>query len=439
MRSVVGSLGRNSVMLVALVVVTACEQQGFSGLQAEWSRSRTSTEPFSVVTASHERAVVSARGRQVAIEPAEGFCLAEESIETSGRSAFVLIGDCALDAAKAKPVKGSRGELKLPRGIPGFMTVSVSGSSAIPLEGSRDTTLSKLGEFFDTPEGRRLLGRGGDGRRVSVVESRQIGDGLFVLVDDKDTQPVPLLSSRFWRSFVQLNDRLAVVTMSGFRDRPLSEEDMLEHLIAQVKRLNIANRNPINERPTVIADARTKPRIALVEPSADAGGEAQKISDLKPTAVIVSAERTKDPAAPTEPLVEKEKAKAAEAADQLVEPSDADSPDGSAATAYAAVEKSPRPVKKKTIVVAESESTTTVKSQITATRTASDDKVTSEDANSQPRAARVATAPETALDSTPRPRPSKSVTVVLDPSVKTLDSDIAPTSAPSAPRRPKRG
>lgn len=289
MRSVSKSrLPKAALCGAVALLLTGCEGQGFSGLKAEWSRQRV-TGPFAIVSASHERAVVSAKGRQVAIEPAEGFCLAKESIETSGRSAFVLIGDCALDEATGKENRSARGELQLPRGVPGFITVSVSGSSGVPINGSQEATLNNLNEFFGTPDGRKLLGRGGNGTNVKVVESRRIGDGLYVLVEDKDEQPVPLLSAKFWRSFVQLNDRLAVVTMSGFRDSPLNNDDMLGHLVAQVKRLRAANRLPINEKQTVFAQNNVETRR---QPKPEPTVGAQRISDLKPTAVVVTAETT---------------------------------------------------------------------------------------------------------------------------------------------------
>ncbi|MEO1490807.1 MAG: hypothetical protein AAFV19_01480 [Pseudomonadota bacterium] len=388
------------------ITAAGCDQGGFSGLQAEWTRQRAApVGSFAVITASHERAVLSAKGRQVAIEPADGFCLAEESIETSGRSAFVLIGDCALDAETSKVDKGARGELQLPRGIPGFMTVSVSGASAVPLDGSDDTTLKNLGAFFETAEGRRLLGRGGDGERVNVVERRRIGDGLFVLVDDKDEQPVPLLSSRFWRSFVELNDRLAVVTMSGFRDRPLSEDDMLVHLIAQVKTLRVANRTRINEEPTVVAQRSPQTRLTLLGPAGDDDG-AQKISDLEPTAIIVT---TRDP--DTED---------AAAADTVTPP---------APTAR------PRAVAQ----AAQADQTTEVAATANAETGFEENDGADQDLSKAARVAKIATSHETALDPKPRPKPDKAVTVVLDPSIERVESDNAPQRAPSAPHRPRRG
>lgn len=269
-----------------LTTVSACEQQGFSSVDAEWDRRRTEGS-FVVVSASHDRAVVSALGRQVAIEPAEGFCLAKESIETSQKSAFALIGDCALDGPSADAKRSARGELQLPRGVPGIITVSVSGDPEFSKEGSQDEALNGLSEFLETPRGRGMLGRGGDSGAVSLVESRRIGNGVYALVEDGDAGAVPILDKRFWRAFVELNDRLAVVTVSGFKDNPLGKEEMLKYLVNQVQTLRVANRLPINEEQ----------QILLAEANRASGGTslgdaaAQSIRELEPeTVVIVTAE-----------------------------------------------------------------------------------------------------------------------------------------------------
>ena len=261
------------VGLLGTVALSGCDDQGFSGVGAEWDRRHAG--PYYVVSASPERAVVSAQGRQVAITPAKGFCLARESVETTERSAFALIGDCALDSSTASAPRGSRGELQLPRGLPGIITVSVSGDPGFQ-GGDNDESLNALSRFLDTAEGRRMLGRSGDGASVSVVETRRIDDGVYVMVDDSNDGVVPILDPKFWRAFVELNDRLAVVTVSGFRDRPLGREEMLEHLVAQVQTLRVANSRPINEPGILIADRGPRRRA-----------EVQSLSDLVPQGITV--------------------------------------------------------------------------------------------------------------------------------------------------------
>ncbi|MEM1300892.1 MAG: hypothetical protein AAGH68_16605 [Pseudomonadota bacterium] len=281
-----------SALLVGVQVISGCEGQfpleaGYSNVRAELDR----TKPYHVVALSEDRAVISAKGRQVAIEPAKGFCLAEDSVEASARSAFALIGDCALDKAPDKSKRSARGELKLPPSVPGIITVSVSGNPKF--DGSNG--LDGLEGFLKTPAGKKLLGRGADSSAVKVKETRQMSEGVYVLVEDKGDDVLPVLSKRFWRGFVEVNDRLAVVTVSGFRANPLGKEEMLGHLVDQVKTLAVANRDPVNEpyqsRTLLASRSRSAP---APESRVEAGPVA--LSDLKPEALEVVVVETTEPA-----------------------------------------------------------------------------------------------------------------------------------------------
>lgn len=254
-------------LLVAATLLAGCAQPGFSSVEREWER-RRSSEAFALLSASPERAVVSARGRLIAIDPAEGFCLTEESIEVSQRSVFALLGDCSVVAVASGAKRSSRGELQLPRAVPGIMTVSISGDSVFGGDSSRSDTLDDLERFLATANGKQMLGRGAGGDTVSIIQSRRVGGSLFVHVRDADEDVVPLLAPRFWRAFVEVNRRLAVVTFSGFRDNPMEEDEMLRHLRAQVERLREANRVPPTPQRTLVAAVAPgrKPEVA---PAAD--------------------------------------------------------------------------------------------------------------------------------------------------------------------------
>lgn len=276
----VSSLLRLIVPPIALLALPACEpQRGFSQRDAEAERARIATQPFHVVSASHQRAVVSARGRQVAIVAADGFCVAQESLETSGRSAFALIGDCVLESAASQ--KGS-----LPDGVPGIITVSISGDQGYRSDGEGAGSLSDLSTFLDSTEGRSMLGRGGSATSVKIEESRNIDGGLYVLVEDRNDQVVPILAPLFWRAFIDLNGRLTVVTISGFRANPMGQDEMLKHLVAQVKTLAEANRAPLNEPITVLASARPDGPERTSEAET-----VQALADLEPEGVTITAER----------------------------------------------------------------------------------------------------------------------------------------------------
>ena len=267
------------LVIVAALALAACEAPGLSNRDAEWAR--LSSEGFRVVTASHRGAVISARGRQVTIDPAPGFCLAEDSIETTKRSVFLLIGDCAVGG----PITDARsddGELQLPRAVPGIMTVSISGDPGFR---SRDGSYDALRRFLESVEGKTMLGRSGSGRNVEIKESRESDGALLLYLEDNSAAAVPILSNQFWRAFIELHGRLAVVTMSGFRDRPMGREKMFAYLISQVQALGAANPATPSATETRLASAETdRPRSAETPVAAASGAKAAPVADAPPGA-----------------------------------------------------------------------------------------------------------------------------------------------------------
>lgn len=305
-------------LIGASLFTAACEQKGFSGVQAEWDRRKA--QQFYVVAASSEAAVISALGKELAIRPADGFCLSRESIETSEKSAVALIGDCALEADVSTAKRSARGELKLPRALPGIITVSISGD---PLSGNQGNfEPDDIEAFLQSAQGRSLIGRTQDGSKVKVRESRRDGDAVYVLVEDKNSGPIPVLSDTFWRAFMTVQDRLAVITINGFRARPLGVETMLDHLSHQVVAMQSANSGGLADTKRLIA--RSAPIDAERIASAETGGVAASaprqtsLRDLQPTSIIVSTTGT-DTAAP-KPEVAVKKAEVKKAEVKKVEP-----------------------------------------------------------------------------------------------------------------------
>lgn len=287
-----------SVLLGMLVGVTSgCEQRGFSSVQAELDRRKA--QQFYVVAASTEAALVSAYGNEVAIRPADGFCLSRESIETSNRSAVALIGDCALDRDAATAKRGARGELALPRSLPGIITISISGDPAVT---DVATDADAIEAFLQSPQVRSLIGRTADRSQVKIRESRRQDGVVYVLVEDKNSGPIPLLSDTFWRAFLTIKNRLAVITISGFKARPLGVERMLGHLSEQVAAMQKANGGALEDTRRLIA--ASKPLDAERVASAESGGvaldatEATRLGDLEPTSIILSTTGTERKAEP---------------------------------------------------------------------------------------------------------------------------------------------
>lgn len=427
---------RGSCLVVGLglAFLAGCNDQGFSGVDAEWDRRHAG--PYYVVSAKPERAVVSAKGRQVAIEPTKGFCLAEESVEATQRSAFALIGDCALDTPTGSAPRGARGELKLPRGVPGIITVSVSGDPGFD-QGSVDKTLNGLSAYLDTAEGSNLLGRSGDATKVEVIESKRIENGIFVLVDDGSAGIVPVFDPRFWRAFVELNGRLAVVTVSGFRDRPLDKDEMLKHLVRQVETLKFANRVPINEPGVLLASAG----------QGNDSGSVRALRDIRPEPLVVATVQSEpepepEPAPATEtdtapvplkrPTPEEEAligqaiAEAAGADPEAPEDGGPGAPAQSVIPKAASRQQPPEPEATVAAATPASEPTPEAESGAPAVTAFPDQPVAAEGDDVPPE--------ETGSDTTRR--------IASDPTEETGD-DLAPTRfapklAPAAPRRPRQ-
>ncbi|MEO1456566.1 MAG: hypothetical protein AAFV49_03225 [Pseudomonadota bacterium] len=236
---------------------------GESGLEAELARSHA-RDGFHLVSASPHRAVIAARGREVVIRPGNGSCIARNAIDLSERSAFLLMTDCALeldetpDATVEAGTDGAPRRLHLKRSFPGLITVSVSGEGR--------SRLDRLSRFLETPEGRAQLGRGAAVEEVEILELRERDGVLLVLARDLDEAALPLLSRAFWRGFAEVNGRLVVVTVSGFRANAIGTEAMLAELVAQVDALSAGRSLPEEGDEAPAETATDAPDVAAEVP-----------------------------------------------------------------------------------------------------------------------------------------------------------------------------
>lgn len=225
-----------TVGLSLALVLGGCElaEPGLSGRDQELAR-RAGEQAFAVVEAGEERAVFAANGSRIVIEPPEGYCLDEDSVAVSERSAFVLVADC-MEAQEAALANGAE---TLPRAFPGILTVTVSGDEAL---GAGPAALASFESLLGAEAGAGLLGRGNGGGPGQVVAMNRVDGALYVLVDEATSGGGgSLLAPRFWRAFTEIGGRLVLVTVSGFSDRPLAEEEMLAFLAAQMAGLRRAN------------------------------------------------------------------------------------------------------------------------------------------------------------------------------------------------------
>lgn len=273
---------------LALAGLTGCQTLGTTGesvLSAELERVRTAGT-FQLLEVDSSEAHVTARGREVVLVPVSGLCLTAEGIDISESGVFAVIADCVTEQGLSPAGTDADGDTvyRLPPLFPGLMTVSVSEGPLFEEGTGSAEGVRRLRAFLASEEGLALLGRNGSGETVELIESVPMGDGVYVHVRDTHSGELALLAPAFWRAFVEINDRLVLVTVSGFRDRPLSDDTMLAVLAAQVTELRDANGLPLYVEEERLAGAAARyladrgPELEVAEPvrvaSATAEGEA---------------------------------------------------------------------------------------------------------------------------------------------------------------------
>jgi len=179
------------------------------------------------------RATVTVAGGPVIIAGPSGFCVDRSTLNVTDAGAFALMGDCAL--------LGSGGS-GLSRSAAGAaLTASISAGG---LAGEGDDPASSLAEiaaFVQTPEGRALLGRSGRSDGVRILATRPEGDVLYVLVEDRGAQLITGVDARFWRAFLEVRERMAVLSVLGFEGSGLDEQASLNLLATFVATMKAAN------------------------------------------------------------------------------------------------------------------------------------------------------------------------------------------------------
>ena len=244
--------------LVTAIALAGCENldRGLSGRDAEFDR-RRGEQAFTVVQAAGERAIFTARDREIVVEPPEGYCLDTESIQLTSRSAFVLVADCLeshQEAIENGVRNGNNGEIPLPRSFPGIMTITISGEAAL---GSGPAGLATFETLLGSDAGMRLLGRGENAAPGRIAATRRIEGALYVLIEQPAESRGLIFAPRFWRAFGEINGRLVLVTVSSFNDRPIAEDVMMGFVAAQMARLRRANGQPASEEEDEIAEGMT--------------------------------------------------------------------------------------------------------------------------------------------------------------------------------------
>jgi len=185
--------------------------------------------PVAVVSASRERAVIRAEGREVIVVPPEGYCLRDDAIETGDRTVFVLMTNCT------RPGAG------MPRHL---LTASVSAAPLFPESGETETALDRLENFLRSAPGKALLARSDAAGKVVITHSLREDGALILGLEEGGARPDAVTAPRFLRAFIELDRRMVSLSVSSFTDPAATDMAMLELMRGFIAVLRAANAAP---------------------------------------------------------------------------------------------------------------------------------------------------------------------------------------------------
>ncbi|GMG83602.1 hypothetical protein LNKW23_28150 [Paralimibaculum aggregatum] len=271
------------------MLLSGCLQleRGLSDRDDELERTRV---PYRFVETGPQRAIVRAGDALIAIEPVEGLCLTSGTFSASETGVFAVVADCVTETAAAAAPGADR--VEVPPAFPGLVTVAISGD---PAGGAgTGTAMLQLRNFLTGEKGLALLGRNGSGDTVEIVDVIEADGALFVHVHDTHEGGLALLSPEFWRGFMDIRGKLVLVTVSGFRDRPLDPEEMHAVLRAQVSRIKHDNANPLTVVDTLLAAADPEVGPAGEGPASERAQDAVAPAEIDPV-ILAAAEEAGAP------------------------------------------------------------------------------------------------------------------------------------------------
>jgi hypothetical protein len=211
---------------------------------------------------------VVAGGREISVAPPEGFCVDEASVSQRPDAVFMLIEDCAqlgrsdrsagvsglvtltLGAEALFPQGGPPAAARTGIGRDGPAAASASAAAAVS---DKAASFRALEDYLRTEEGRATAGMGGTADQIRVVEARRTEDTLYVLVEDKGEQVLPVLGPRFWRGFTEVNGRAAIASLGVFATDEIADATMLAHLVEVIAALKLANGDRVLEDEAELA------------------------------------------------------------------------------------------------------------------------------------------------------------------------------------------
>jgi hypothetical protein len=153
-----------------------------------------------------------------------GYCI--DTKASKPRTGFALLASCAeiSDATDAPAATA-------------IMTAQVGEEASAGVRGAETEMIA----LFESAQGNSLLSASGDPADIRVVGT-QAGVGVvFVNVEDSVRSPLGDISTRHWRAFVDVGDRLVLLKALSLSVAPVSDAQGLALLQEMVPRLRAAN------------------------------------------------------------------------------------------------------------------------------------------------------------------------------------------------------
>lgn len=233
------SIWTSRALVLTLVLVAACGRMGVGP---------SGSAPVRAVPVTSD---------MVTVTGPEGFCVDPESTRDNGSTAFVLLGNCAVISDRRSAGQPS---------VQAILTASLSEADASQtLRGA----IPDLSAFFVSEEGRQLLSRAGEAETVEVLDSFHQGDVFYLRARDSSASEIQNVSADYWRSYLDVGDRIATLTVLGQEDSPIPADTSLQTLRAFTQAVQDANASgaaPVQAAAPVAAPAPASAAPPPVQP-----------------------------------------------------------------------------------------------------------------------------------------------------------------------------
>ncbi len=147
-----------------------------------------------------------------------GFCIDPTATRDRTVTAFVLLGNCAVISNRRSAGQPS---------VHAVLTASVS--DADPDQSLRDS-IPELDRFFRSAEGRGLLSQSAEAESVQILDSFHQGDVFFLHASDTSAGGIDDVTDEYWRSYLDVGERIVTLSVLGLQDDPISSDDGLATL-----------------------------------------------------------------------------------------------------------------------------------------------------------------------------------------------------------------